>query len=663
MIGAAAAYVSGLFFASFFFDSIGIITALCTAVLIAVYGRLKGFKAADYLILTVFFVGAVTVNRSYTHFVYDKITAYSETEGSFRGEITDYSVYNGEFASYTLKGKINNSQNARISVFTTALDADYGDIVTIEKCTFNEFEKEYLFDSLTRNKSRHIYLEAEKISGISVKKQKTAQIKRSLAYFREEMTARLQIEMHGETGGFLSGMVFGGSQNISNEISSDLYRLGIGHILSVSGLHVSAIGAVIMTILKRLRINRYIRFAAVNIFLILLAGLAEYPVSAVRALFMLDMLYSAELFGEQNDSLNSLCLAALAICICDCYAVYSSSFILSFSGTFGIAIFSPYMTKNIDKSTLWGDIKADIVSAVCVSLAVMPASMYYFDEISLTSPLSNILLLPLCTAALICGFAFVLTGGVFTFLLLPAELFLSAVISISDALSAVPFFTVPRMNEFVPVIFIAGAGITALTYLFSGRKRAVTAVLTAVVLISASMTIIMAETIKNRPVIAVLGDKTSAVVVISYGNERIIADLEGSSNEKYVEKYLANNGRRKNEYLLLTSDISAKTASYSQNLRHISSENVYAITDEINFTNDKCSVCYFNGTLEVTVENRTYAFCTAKTDDYISADLTLIYGNIPKSAEITENNYIISQMGNNIEILPQKGNKYRIRSL
>ncbi len=663
MIGAAAAYVSGLFFASFFFDNTGIIIALCTALLIAIYGRLKCFKAVDYLILAVFFVGAVTVNRCYTHFVYDEIRAYSETEGSFCGEITDYSVYDGDFAAYTLKGKINNSQNARISVFTTNLDADYGDTVTIEKCTFKAFEKEYLFDSLTWNKSRHIYLEAEKISGISVKKQNTAHIKRCLAAFREEMTARLRIEMDGETGGFLSGMIFGGNQNISNEISSDLYRLGIGHILSVSGLHVSVVGAVIMSILKRLRINRYIRFAAVNIFLILLVGLAEYPVSAIRALFMLDMLYSAELFGEQNDSLNSLCLAALAICICDCYAVYSSSFILSFSGTFGIAVFSPYMTKNIDKSTLWGDIKADIVSAVCVSLAVMPVSMYYFDETSLISPLSNILLLPLCTAALICGFAFVLTGGVFTFLLLPAELFLSAVISISDALSAVPFFTVPRINEFIPLIFIAGAGITALTYLFSGRKKAVTAVLTAVVLISASMTIVMTETIKNRPVIAVLGDKTSAVVVISYGNERIIADLEGSSNEKYIEKYLANNGRRKNEYLLLTSDISAKMASYSQNLKHIKSDRIYTITEEIDSTNDKCSVRYSDGTLEVAVENHTYAFCTAKTDDDISADLTFVYGNIPKSAEISENNYIISRMGNNIEILPEKENKYIIRSL
>lgn len=663
MIGAAAAYVSGLFFASFFFDNIGIIAALCTAVLIAIYGRLKCFKAVDYLILAVFFVGAVTVNRSYTHFVYDEIRAYSGKEGSFCGEITDYTVYDGDFASYTLKGQINNSQNARISVFTTALNADYGDIITIDKCTFSVFENDYLYDSLTWNKSRHIYLEAEKISSISVKKQNNAHIKRSLASFREEMTARLRIEMDGETGGFLSGMIFGGSEQIDSEISSDLYRLGIGHILSVSGLHVSAVGAVIMSILKRLRINRCIRFAAVNIFLILLVGLAEYPVSAIRAVFMLDMLYSAKLFGEQNDSLNSLCLAALAICICDCYAVYSSSFILSFSGTFGIAVFAPYMTKNIDKSTFWGDIKAEITSAVCVSLAVMPVSMYYFEETSLISPLSNILLLPLCTASLICGFAFVLTRGIFSFLLLPAELFLSAVISISDALSAVPFFTVPRINEFIPLIFIAGAGITALTCLFSSRKKAVTAVLTAVVLISASMTIVMTETIKNRPVIAILGDKTSAVVVISYGNERIIADLEGSSNEKYVEKYLANNGRRENEYLLLTSDIAAKTASYSLNLKHISSENVYAITEEIDFTNDKFSVRYFNGTLEVTVGNHTYAFCTAKTDDDISADLTFVYGYIPKSAEISENNYIISRMGNNIEILPLKGNKFRIRSL
>ncbi|MBQ9139244.1 MAG: ComEC/Rec2 family competence protein, partial [Ruminococcus sp.] len=255
MILAAAAYVSGLFFASFFYDSNGVIIALSAAVLVAALAKLKGFKAVDYLIISVFFITAVTVNRSYTHFVYDKIAAYSGTDGSFCGEITDYTMYDGDFASYTIKGKINNEQKARISLFTTALDADYGDIVTIEKCTFSTVEGDYLFDSAEWNKSRHIFLEADKISGISVEKRNTSHIRRSLSRFRNKMSERILIEMTDETGSVLAGMIFGEKRHINNQTRTALYKAGIGHILAVSGLHVSMLGAVVMAVLKRLRLN------------------------------------------------------------------------------------------------------------------------------------------------------------------------------------------------------------------------------------------------------------------------------------------------------------------------------------------------------------------------------------------------------------------------
>ncbi|MBO5344118.1 MAG: ComEC/Rec2 family competence protein [Ruminococcus sp.] len=661
VILAAAAYVSGLFFASFFYDINGVIIALSAAVLVAALAKLKGFKAVDYLIISVFFIMAVTVNRSYTHFVYDKIAAYSGTDGSFCGEITDYTMYDGNFASYTIKGKINNEQKARISLFTTALDADYGDIVTIEKCTFSTVEGDYLFDSAEWNKSRHIFLEAEKISGISVEKRNMSHIRRSLSRFRNKMSERILIEMTDETGSVLAGMIFGEKRHINDQTRTALYKAGIGHILAVSGLHVSTLGAIVMAVLKRLRLNKYLCFAAVNIVLILFTALAEYPVSAIRAVFMLDMLYSAELFGEQNDSLNSICLAALIICICDCYVLYSSSFILSFCGTYGAAVFAPYMTENIRRETIRGKVMYTIASAVFVSLAVTPASMYYFDETSIISPLSNILLLPLCTASMLCGMAFVVTGGIFSFLLIPARLFLTAVIGISHALSSVPFLTIPRIDELIPAIFIISAGAVAVTYLFSGNKKTVSNILLIVVLLSASVNIILSQSSVNRTSIAVLGDKTSAAVVISCGRERLIVDM-GGSNEEYVEKYLVTHGGNYNDHLLLTERIEAKYVSYGQNFDNLRIYSVNGGNDEFDFSTNKFKAEYSDGILEITVENCVIAFHPAKAEDDISADLCVVYGNVPKSADMERDCLIIRDNGNNFEILPLNG-KYRIRSL
>ena len=61
MIGAAAAYMAGLFFASFFSNIpfLVILSLILAAALLV--GRKYGFKAGDYLMLSVFFVSAVSV--------------------------------------------------------------------------------------------------------------------------------------------------------------------------------------------------------------------------------------------------------------------------------------------------------------------------------------------------------------------------------------------------------------------------------------------------------------------------------------------------------------------------------------------------------------------------------------------------------------------------
>lgn len=663
MIGAAAAYVSGLFFASFFFDSTSILLALSAVVILAVYGKIRSFKAVDYIIIALFFAGAVAVNRCYTHFVYDKITSYAQTEGSFSGEIIDYTEHNRDLASYTLKGSINDNCNARLNIFTnTIIDAELGDTVEIESCRFVLPERDYIFDGMTYNKSRHIYLEGEKISGISLKKAENPPISRYLRAYREKMTERMIINMTGDTGAVLSGMVFGGSDDISEQTETALYSLGIGHILSVSGLHVSAIGAVIMGFLKRLRLNKYLRFALLNIVLFLLTAMADYPVSAVRAAMMLDIFYLAEIFGQQSDSLNSISIAALIICLFDCYAVYSTGFILSFCGTYGIAVFAPYMAKNISSENSWGTAAKSAVSAVCVSVAVMPASIYFFDEVSLISPLANIVFLPVCTFAMICGFLFVITGGVFTFILLPAELLLTTFLAASQYISRLDFLNIPRFDHRLPMIFIFGAVAVAAVYLFSRNRKAVAnsaALISCGVIIASFGTLIISG---NRPVIAVLGEEKSAAVVISCNGESIVVDLKGD-NEDYVEKYLTQKGTIGNYRVLLTENIPRDEVSYSKGFK-FPPQQLYTCTEGIKgFENPLYKAEFSDGALVVTVENFTIAFVSEDKAEQTGADVYFIYGKVKNGKNLPENSCIISDNGNNFEIVSIKSGNCKIRSL
>lgn len=665
MIGAAAAYMSGLFFASFFFEAFGILIAVCTVVLIVSIGRVKGFKAVDYAVIAVFFTVAVAVNRGYTYLVYDKITAYSGAEGSFCGEITDYSIYDNDLASYTVKGRINGSQKARITLITSELDADYGDIISLEKCTFSPIENDYLFDSVSWNKSRHIYLEAEKISGISVGKRDSQRIRRTLNQFRRDMISEICTHMSGDTGAMLSGMIFGEKQYLDDNVRKSLNRSGIGHILAVSGLHVSIIAAVFMGILKKIRLNKLLRFGILNIFLFLLLMLTNFPISAIRAAIMLDMLYSAELFAEQNDSLNSLSISALLICISDCYAVYSSGFILSLSGTLGIAVFAPYMAEKISSEILIGKVKILLLTAVCTTLAVMPASMYYFDEVSLISPIANMLLVPLCICSMLAGIVFIATGGIFEPILYPAELVLSAVAKITDLMAKVSIFTLPRTENFLPILFIVSAGIIAAVYLFSQSRKAVSTALAAAVFANTAISSIYGAVTANRLTIAVLGEKNSMAAVISKGSENIVVDMGGTgNNEKYAAKYLTQKGIRDIDLLVLTGNANSKYSAYLNELKYCGIDAIQKmadITDTITLENDAYTAEINGGILHIAGEECNIVFLPAKADCEINSELYIYYGNIPKSADLYKNSIVLNDFGNNFEIIPKTDGEYKIR--
>lgn len=665
MIGAAAAYMSGLFFASFFFEAFGILIAVCALVLLVSIGRVKGFKAVDYVVIAVFFTVSVAVNRGYTHFVYDKITAYAGAEGSFYGEITDYSIYDNDLASYTLKGRINGSQKARITLLTSELDADYGDIISLEKCTFSPIESDYLFDSVSWNKSRHIYLEAEKISGISVEKRDSQHIRRTLNQFRKGMISKLCTRMSGDTGAMLSGMIFGEKQYLDENIRKTLNRSGIGHILSVSGLHVSIIAAVFMGILKKFRLNKFLRFGILNVFVFLLLMLTNFPISAIRAAIMLDMLYSAELFGEQNDSLNSISIAAFLTCLCDCYAVYSSGFILSLSGTLGIAVFAPYMTEKISGDTFISRAKISLLTAVCTTLAVIPASMYYFDEVSLISPVANILLVPLCVCSMLAGIVFIATGGIFAPVLYPAELMLSVVVKITDIMAKVSIFTLPCTADFVPILFIVSAGVISAVYLFSQSRKAVSMALAAAVFVNTAISTVYGAVTANRLTIAVLGEKNCMAAVISKGSENIIVDMGGTgNNEKYAAKYLTQKGIRDIDCLVLTENTDSKYSAYLNELNYCGIEAIQKmadITDTITLENDAYNAEIHGGILHITGENLDIVFLPAKADCEINGELYIYYGNIPKSADLHENSVVLNEFGNNFEVIPESEGEYKIR--
>lgn len=646
IIGAAAAYMSGLFFASFFTDLSGIIAAAAVGLAFAAVCIKRGFSRADLAMMSICFMTAVGANTAYTRLAYAPVVRYDGTSGSFTGKVTDFDVYDGDFAVYTLKGRINGDTPAKIQLLTTELDASYGDIVTVEDCEFSVPVNTYVFPAADYCRSNHIYLTAAN-GDVSVEKTNSGHLKALLADIRNSTERRFIEELGEETGGFLLAMTFGEKEYLDSSLKISLYRSGIGHIMAVSGLHVSIAAAVIMAALKRLRVNRYLSFGAVNLLMLAVIGLANCPVSAIRAALMLDIMYSARLFRQQNDSLNSLSAAALLICLADPYAVWSSGFLLSLSGTFGIAVLGPYIGKRFrtEKSIMY-----PVITAICTSISVFPASAFFFDEVSVISPLTNLLLVPLCSFAMLIGLADMATlGGLH---LLPAAYpAIKIVTGASDAAASTGFAHISRSGDIIPSILLIAGAAAVLVHLFTVSRKMTALTIAAAYLFTGTAYAVLGIVRSRQCIVAVLGRSVDAAVVISYRGRTDIFDLTGSpATDEYVRKYLAANGILP-DTLTLTANKETRYSAYVQELDMYAPTKILMADDSSGMSfSGECGVSYSDGVLTV-----SYGDSGVSIQPYGSEVLdgyTVFYGKGGDEPTM-----------NNIELILSGDGGYKIRRL
>lgn len=677
MIGAAVAYMAGLFFASFFSNIpfLVILSLILAAALLI--GRKYGFKAGDYVMLAVFFVSAVSVFGIYTEVRYRPAAEMDGREGSFCGEVTEVYRYSGNNSSYVLEGRINGDIAAKISFYGGEFEADLGDKITIGGCRFAKPSKDYLFDSESYYRSDGVFLTAVNAKDVTAEAFRSRKLSRLISSYREQIIFDFGVALGGDSGDLLAGMVFGEKRGMDYNVKTAVYRCGIGHVLAVSGLHVSAAVLVLMFILKRCRVNKYISFAVMEVLLLFLTAMANYPVSAIRAAVMMNFLYGARLFRRQNDTFNSLAGAALLICLVSPYAIYDEGFLMSLAGTFGIGVAAPCMTKEMPRDTFPQRAAVSFVTMLCTTVCVFPLSLLYFDETSLISPLTNVLLVPLCSFSMMIGLLYALTGGVVDILFI-AKLINDAVLRISDAAARLRITHFSAGSSYVMYGLIICAVMVVFAFaVFRSRRFTVAAVSIAAVFMFVTAGLIRMEH-NDRLIVAVLGRGNNAAVVINDRGAVTVADLSGHyRSAEYVRKYLTRSGIERVDTILLSNRAESAYASYlgafeftdtgnwlaegESELREPYSELQYMGEDGFSIESRSCTISLAEGTLTISGRDGEVVIEKSGKDGAESSGITVVYGKA--AAETAPDNVIYTDKGNNFEIWLSDNGSFDIRRL
>lgn len=236
-------------------------------------------------------------------------------------------------------------------------------------------------------------------------------------------------------------MLFGGYQGIRPELLEAFTATGIVHILSVSGSHITLMAGTAGIIGRLLHLPGRVTtgLAAVTIlFYSLLAG-AIPPVVRSALMGLLTLLALA--MDRERDARHILGLTALGLLIYSPPLLYDISFQLSFGATAGLLYIAPVL-RGCFRKRLPVFIADSLAVTIGAQLSVLPVIAWYFNVISLSSLLANLVITPVVELIIVVGLLAGLAGSLLPFLgrlvFIGAGVALGAVYELSRLVASLP---------------------------------------------------------------------------------------------------------------------------------------------------------------------------------------------------------------------------------
>ena len=207
----------------------------------------------------------------------------------------------------------------------------------------------------------------------------------------------------GERSALPKALLLGERQALSERDREAFARLGIAHVLAVSGLHISLIVAAIGLIVRRLMPGKK-QLWFFGTFLLLYAMLLEFRASVVRASVLTFVYLFVKARGRSGDPLSALALAFMLIVALSPLEITSAGFLLSFAAAGGIVLLYRPVYRRVSRflGRRAGGLLASTVSAVAGTALPSVQTFHCFSVAGFVfSPVVCALLaylLPLCLA-------------------------------------------------------------------------------------------------------------------------------------------------------------------------------------------------------------------------------------------------------------------------
>lgn len=207
----------------------------------------------------------------------------------------------------------------------------------------------------------------------------------------------------------LGAMLLGDQSAMPQTLKDKLNITGLRHITAISGMHVAILCSILMSLFLGLGFWRGQAFYLTLIFIFFFVLMVGFRPSVVRAGIMAATVLLAQKVGRLSASSRVLVITAAVMLVLNPMLLrWDVSFQLSFLAILGI-IFLTQPLENLLKfipKEKFVNARRILATTFSAQIFTLPILIYNFGRISLISPLTNFLILPVIYWLMLFGFLF-----------------------------------------------------------------------------------------------------------------------------------------------------------------------------------------------------------------------------------------------------------------
>ncbi len=239
-------------------------------------------------------------------------------------------------------------------------------------------------------------------------------------HLRQAMARAINHRLSEVPAGFVRTMVLGERTDVPVEVEDGFRAAGATHVLSVSGLHLAVVVALVFHGLKRLiacfpswslRVPPKVLASALSLpacaFYTLLTGEA---VATVRSALMAAVVLGAAVVNRPVTLAASIAAAAIVLLVRSPLAILDVSFQLSFASVIALGLFARWLLpsgaeetpRHSNRALIW--LLRSLSASFAASLVTAPLVAHHFGQVTPAAPVGNLVLVPVVELVVLpCG--------------------------------------------------------------------------------------------------------------------------------------------------------------------------------------------------------------------------------------------------------------------